>query len=123
MHTVASIAKRAFDAVAKRIGGVIHSASLKRSGVTDYDPDTAEINATAQDFPCRVLLADSSAISDVFPDFEVSPADQLAYIEGSVMVAKENDVLTLSSGEKFQLKTSRDLLNSKQFYAAVVRAA
>lgn len=123
MLTVASIAKRAFDGVARRIGGVIHAAKLKRGNVTDYDPDTAEIAAAPQEHDCRVLFADSAPTPDPFPNFEVSPGDQFVYLEGLAVAAQEGDTITLSNGTKHQLIACRDLLNSGAFFVGITRSA
>src|SRR5690606_15435600 len=85
--TVASIAKKAMDAVAEKISGVVHSATLTRTTAGEYDPSTGTQTETTETDAGRLVLASETPAADIFPDYVPGPSEELAYIEGLTTLA------------------------------------
>lgn len=122
MLTVAAIAKKAFDGVAAKVGGVIFACTIERTKTTGYDAGTGRPGIIADSEPCRLVFARADAGGKYFPDLTIAPPDDLCFIEGAIALPpKQNDKLTLPSGSQVQIIQCRDILQAAGLWAAVVR--
>lgn len=122
MITVADIAKKAFDGVAAKVGGVIHACTLRRDRSTGYNVSTGAPNVITDSEACRMVFSRADAGQKYFPELVISAPDDVAFIAGAQALApKSNDTLTLASGAQFRIVQSRDILQAAGLWAAVVR--
>lgn len=120
--SVASIAKRAMDKVGAKVSGVIHDATLSRSGPPVYDPETGGFVASTTTDTGRALFDNERPAADLFPDYVPGPGEELAYLEGlAAMVPREGDSLT-TAGKVFSILRVGDLLRSGGLYPLVLRS-
>lgn len=123
VQTIASIAKKAFDKVATKVNGVIHSAQLVRAVVNTYDPSTGKVSGTDDTEACRIIFASGDAGNDVFPEIIITAPDEIVYLEGLVRLSpRKDDELHIGlSNIKWRINNARDLMQGGGLWAAVAR--
>ncbi|MBL4700115.1 MAG: hypothetical protein JKX85_02560 [Phycisphaeraceae bacterium] len=122
VKTVAQIAKKAFDAVAKAIPDSIHECMLEREGEAgEYDAVSGEYSTSEPEiWTGRALVSTGTAIRDTFPDYVAGPTDVLIYLEGLSIAPLENDRVTIKSKTRLIVYTG-DIVEAGTFFAMVAR--
>lgn len=119
--SVASIAKKVFDRIAKKFDLVIFEGNVVKSTQTAYDPVSGEYVETPVLHPCRVVFSIAKELPDQFPDYVRGASDTLVYLEGLSVVPQEADLLRVSGQPDRTIRIVGDIMNSGTFFAAVVR--
>ena len=95
--TVAQIADLAMTAVQAQITDAIHSATLSYDVQGAYDFDTGEYATTTTTLTGgRIVVDTEKPATDIFPDYEIGPGDELIFCEGFT-ACEETWALTANS--------------------------
>lgn len=109
MPTVAEIAKRAFDGVARGIPDAIHAATISHEVKGAYDNATDTYASTVTTDAGRCVVDTVKPVSDVFEDYIAGPSDQLVLLEGFGMIPAENWTLEFA-GRALTIKRVQDIV-------------
>ncbi len=119
--SVAAIARKAFDAVAAKVSGVIKDAAILRETVSGYDVDRSEVTSVDSKGKCRLVFARADAGEKYFPELVIAPPDELVFIEGAATLQPKAEDIIVVDNRKWKVKQPRDILQVAGLWAAVVR--
>lgn len=118
--TVGQIGKKAFDAVAKKLSGVIHDAVLETDEKGSYNRTTASYDeASNSTYDCR-LIVDKTPKDGKVGTYTVPEKERVLLVEGLTVVPKENQTLTYG-GETKTITFVDDILFAGELFYVVVK--
>ena len=118
--SIAQISKKAFDAVSKKVNGVIFKAVLETDEKGSYNRTTAAYDdATNTTYNCR-LLVDKTPKDGKLGTYIISKKEQVLIVEGLTIVPKENQTLTFNGGTK-TITFVDDVLSAGSLFYVVVK--
>lgn len=120
MKTVAQIAKQAFDKVAAKISGAIHSAVITYQTQGAYDPVAGEYPVVDVTLTGRAVQDSVKPIADIFPAYVAGPSDALVLLEGFSTLPQENWKLSFA-GKVRTIRQVQDIVAAGSLFYVVAR--
>lgn len=118
--TVGQIAKRAFDAVAKKLNGVIFDAVLTTDEKGAYNTTTASYDdASDATSNCRVIV-DKTPRDGKLGTYTIGEKEKVILVEGLKTAPAENMTITFN-GDTKTITFIDDILFAGELYYMVVR--
>jgi hypothetical protein len=119
--TVAAIAKKAFDAVAAKIGGVTQTGTLTRKANATYNATTEAYTAAASTYTCRVVDNSGKRMGvapGAFANYVAGPGEVLLYLEGLTVVPLKDDRIAYGAHSR-TIQAVEDIVGAGCLYAVV----
>jgi flagellar basal body rod protein FlgG len=118
--SVAEIGKKAFDAVARSLSGVVHSAVITTDEKGTYNTTTASYDASeGSTHDCR-LIVDKTPKDGKIGTYTITEKEQLVLVEGCPIIPSENMKITFNGVEK-TITFVDDILFSGTLFSLVVK--